>query len=133
MKKNKVVWVSLLIVLAIFLGFYRDRLFIPINEAIKRGLQVGMIKWFLTLGFTVAYWLLTIALVRVIFQSKRYVLIGVGAYLFILLIALLVSTFGYFFSSFQEVYPLVRSIMGIAQSPIIAMVLIVWFYLDTSQ
>lgn len=126
---RKYLIITLLILITIAVGFIRDAVFIPINASIKEGADTGILKWVLTLLFTAIYLIITLLFLWILYRSVKYILIAISVYLLILVVSLLILTVGYFFSSFQAVYPLVRAIMGIAQSPVIIMVLIAIGYM----
>lgn len=127
---KKPVSILFLVLVTIFLGFYRDAVFIPINEKIKNGADLNALKWILTGIFTIAYMAITVILLFILYKSIKYVLIALSVYAFILIVSFLISLVGYVFFSFQAVYPFIRTIMGVAQSPVIAMVLIAICYID---
>lgn len=127
---KKPISILFLVLVTIFLGFYRDAVFIPINEDIKNGADLNTLKWILTGIFTVVYLAITIVFLLILYKSKKYALIAVVVYAFILMVSFLISLVGYVFFSFQAVYPFIRTIMGVAQSPVIAMVLIAICYID---
>ena len=127
---KKPISILFLVLVTIFLGFYRDAVFIPINEDIKKGADLNTLKWILTGIFTIAYMAITVILLFILYKSIKYVLIALSVYAFILIVSFLISIVGYIFFSFQAVYPFIRTIMGVAQSPVIAMVLIAICYID---
>ena len=127
---KKPISIILLVLVIIILGFYRDAVFIPINEDIKKGADLNTLKWILTGIFTIAYMAITVILLFILYKSIKYVLIALSVYAFILIVSFLISIVGYIFFSFQAVYPFIRTIMGVAQSPVIAMVLIAICYID---
>jgi hypothetical protein len=128
---------SLLIGLAIvivMIGFIRDALFIPINEVIEKGGdsdgKLGILKWVLTALFTIVYMGLTAGSIFLVFRSLKYSLLSIGIYAALCIFSFLIALIGYIFFTFSDVYPLVRTIMGIVQSPVILIVLIASCYLN---
>ena len=125
--KQKLI-ISVLAVLIIAVGFLRDFVFVSINQVIESGNDTDkkflMIKWALTAVFSAYYLANTCALLYFIFQSRKYMMLAVYSYGVLVSASILAATAGSLFSSFHSIYPFVRTIMGIAQSPIIAMILI---------
>jgi hypothetical protein len=126
--------IVILVAIAIALGFLRDYVFVFINYSIGAGHEnagkLSILKWVLTLLFSILYLINTCAVLFVLFQSKKYVRIAAWSYIFLFAISLLAAFCGYVFSSFENVYPFVRTIMGIAQSPVIMMILVPACFLD---
>lgn len=125
----------LLIALVVLMGFVRDSTFISINEKTGQGLAAAdkglfILKWVLTFAFSFVYLGLTCLLLHVIFGVKKYLWLAVFVYGALFGMAFLVAAAGYLIASFERVYPFTRTLMGIAQSPIVLMVLIPFFYLD---
>lgn len=130
-------FIAILIVVAIATGFFRDHVFVVINNAIDTGSDeaknLSMLKWGLTALFSLLYLSISGLLVYLLFRSKRYVWVTIISYCILFLIAFLAALSGYVFSSFEEVYPFVRRIMGVAQSPVPMMVVIVACYFNTKM
>ena len=124
--KKKIV-IAVLIAAVIALGFFRDYIFVSINE--KTGMGPGgsgnlfIWKWPLTFLFFVLYLAFTGAMLHVIFESKKTIWLAVIFYGSLLIVSFIASAFGYLFFSFEKIYPFVRTVMGIAQSPIVLMIL----------
>ena len=125
-----------LIIIAISLGFLRDHVFVFINYLIETGGdpegKLSMLKWVLTLLFSLAYLMNTCALLFVFFRSQKYIRIAVLSYSFLFAAALLSAATSCIFSSFGNVYPFVRTILGVAQSPVVMMILIPICFFDRS-
>lgn len=136
MKKNIFI-IALLTILTIALGFLRDHVFVTINQLIESGNDshdhLMILKWGLTFFCSTLYLGITSVFLFLIFHSRKYAGVAVVVYLLIFLIALLVGLVGFLTTSFWNVYPLVRSILGIAQSPIVLMILIPACYINEIQ
>jgi hypothetical protein len=130
---KKKILVFAMIVLVILLGYLRDYIFVSINSSIDSGADGGgnlsLLKWVLTFLFCVFYLFLTSAFLKVLFNEKKYFILPVLCYALLIGVSLLTAGIGYFFSSFEHVYPFIRMVMGVAQSPIILMVLIAGTFL----
>lgn len=131
--KKKILLVLLLIV-AVALGYLRDYIFVSINEKTGQGPngsgELFIWKWPLTFAFALGYFALTCFLLHLIFAKKKYIYLVSAVYLFLFSVSFLVSGAGYFFSSFEKVYPFIRTVMGIAQSPNVMMILIAACYFN---
>lgn len=135
-------------------GFCRDFIFKSINAllqawdhdmtyAMPRGLgffesyEYGTIvnlKWLLTLLFSLLYLLIAIIVIRYTFHNKKFVRITIAAYFGIIcLSALLIATGLLLKNSSEKMYEFARYFMGMAQSPIILMVLIPAFKLAEKE
>ena len=125
--KKKILVVSL-VVLMVGLGFVRDHIFVSLNQVIGSGGDSGgklsMLKWVLTIAFSVFYFINTSALLFALFQSKTYIRIAGFSYVFLFAVSFLAALAGFMMSSFENVYHFVRMVMGIAQSPVVAMLLV---------
>ena len=125
---KKKLLIAALVVFTVFLGFMRDFVFVSINRSIAPEIEMGgglaVLKWLLTFVFFLLYLATTCGFLYVLFQKKGYMLLAVFAYVFLFVISFLAIGFGYCFSSFAAVYPFVRTLMGIAQSPVVMMILI---------
>lgn len=137
MKKKIILFFFALIIIS--LGYLRDYVFVSINEKTGQGLagisnpdqRVFFIsKWVFTFIFAFIYLGVTCLLLHFIFARKKYIQIAAFAYGVLFLISFLAAAAGYFFSSFENVYPFVRTLMGIAQSPLVIMILIPAFLLN---
>ena len=125
---KKKIFIALLVVVVIAVGFLRDYIFVSINE--KTGQGPGGIgglffwKWTLTIGFASLYFALTCLFLHLLFAQKKYIRLAVFVYVILFAVAFIVAAAGSLISSFENVYPFVRTVMGIAQSPIVMMILI---------
>ncbi|MBI4931934.1 MAG: hypothetical protein HY841_14325 [Bacteroidetes bacterium] len=125
--KKKIIIIGLIVVV-IALGFLRDYLFVSMNHIIESGGDVhgnlSMQKWILTFVFSLLYLGICCTVLYLIFYSFKYVLLAFAAYSLLFLVSFFVALAGYFISSFESVYPFIRTVMGIAQSPVVLIVLI---------
>ena len=119
---------AVLVVLTIALGFLRDYEFVYLNQTIRAGNDAGggplILKWILTLLFSAIYFLITYGFLRLIFSSEKHLLLSALSYGLLLFVALAAAAAGYFLSSFGNFYPFIRNVAGLAQSPVVAMILI---------
>ena len=130
---KKKILIAICSVILIALGFLRDKIFVSINEETGQGMA-GILnsdqrylfiwKWALTFIFSFIYLFLTSILIYLVFQSKKYIWLAVFLYGALFAIAFFITGAGFLFSSFENVYHFTRVIMGIAQSPIPAIILI---------
>lgn len=139
---KKKILIAVFAIALIALGFLRDKIFVSINEETGQGL-VGILnpdhrnlfiwKWVLTFIFSFIYLFLTSILIFLIFHSKKYIWLAVFLYGALFAIAFFIAGVGFLFSSFENVYPFIRTIMGIAQSPILIIILIPALLLNEAQ
>ena len=139
-----------MICIILLAGFYRDFIFRAINALLQawdhdmtytmpggfRFLEswqystVVNFKWLLTLLFSALYLLIAIIVVRYAFHNKKFIRITIAAYIGIILVsALFIITGMLLKSSAEKMYEFARYFMGMAQSPIVLMVLIPVFKL----
>lgn len=135
MKKRA--FIVILIIVTVTLGFLRDYIFVSINQFIDAGVDVNgrlsILKWALTFLFSLLYLIIACIFLHILFGVRKYMWMAAFSYILLLGIALLSAALGYFFSSFASVYPFIRSVLGVAQSPIVAMVLISICYFDVKM
>jgi hypothetical protein len=147
MAKNKPLNIILVIVILIS-GFGREYLMVNINWILNH-LSVGApnyaqdffnpllnwtvseinkLKWVLTIVFTTYFFTLTYFLIRSLYPAnKKYQKITIFTYFLIVLVSGIVFVFGYVSGTGQELYPTVRTLMGLAQSFIPLMILYLLF------
>lgn len=134
MRMRKKSLLPLLIIITILLGFIRDYVFVTINEKTGQGASgsgdLFYWKWILTFVFTLLYLLLTCFFLHLLFREKKYVWLGVYVYTALLAVSFIAGGAGLAFSSFEKTYPFIRTVLGIAQSPIVMMILIPVSYLN---
>lgn len=133
MKKKLII--AGLILVTILMGFLRDGIFVSLNKLIESGSDVGpnmvKLKWGLTVLFSVMYLLFTGGTLQVLFGERKYLLIALFCYAALFAVAALAGAVGYFFSSFEGVYPFIRAVLGVAQSPVVMIVLIPACFLNS--
>ncbi len=152
-KPNKIkfgFYVSCIIALLILSGYLRDTVFKTIN-ALLRAWDLDQdyflppflsflenyqyetlenLKWLLTLIFSLLYLILTIFSIKLFLKSSKYIKIAIFTYLGIIVISGVFILIGLCFNSIaQKMYEFARYLMGMAQSPIILMILIPAFKL----
>lgn len=137
-------------ILAILTGYLRDTVFKTIN-AILRAADLEQdyflpafisflqnfeyqtlvnLKWFLTLFFSLLYLILSIIIIKTLFKDRKYLKITTLTYIGVLLISAGFIAAGLIFkNSSEKMYEFARYLMGMAQSPIILMILIPTFKL----
>ncbi len=129
------VLIVVLLLLTIALGFVRDYIFVSLNGFIESvndaGGRLSLLKWVLTALFSLLYLLDTCVFLFVCFGDKKYVWLSLFSFALLFLTAFFASLISYCFFTFADVYPFIRAVMGVAQSPIIMMVLTVAAYLGT--
>ncbi|HSH66646.1 MAG TPA: hypothetical protein VLB84_12850 [Bacteroidia bacterium] len=147
--------IAFLIALILFTGYYRDYLFKNINAVIQSkqyneqyttlpsslyflnsfGFQTLVnLKWLLTIVFSAVYLILSLLTLKIIFDKRRYYLITSGVYLTLILISGMFILTGYLFNGISDrMYEFARYLMGMAQSPIILMILIPAFKLSRPE
>jgi hypothetical protein len=150
MTLRKTVLLILLILLFLACGFFRDYVFLNVNEAMRLSYyhvsdstvspgmkfmesytypQMYYIKWALTFFFSLLFMLLTMAFVRLFYTERKYIIWTLYAYLSLVLIAALFWAGGYLANHSDKGYIISRFLMGMAQSPVVLMVLIPSFRL----
>lgn len=117
-----------LILLILSLGFVRDSIFVSLNTLIQSGQdtsgKITLLKWVLTFVFCGLYLVNTCALLLAVFQNRKYAFIAAGTYLLLLSVAGIAGGAGSLLFSFEKSYSFIRTIMGIAQSPLVAMIVL---------
>ena len=86
------------------------------------------VKWGLTFGFSVIFFLMSFILINFYFKNKNFNKITSWAYLFLVGVSFLIALLGIIMGSFDETYALSRFFIGLAQSPLVPLVLVVLFY-----
>lgn len=86
------------------------------------------IKWVLTFLFSVIFFGFAILLFNFYFKNKSFNKITFRIYFSLLVSSFILSMVGILSNSFDETYSISRFIIGLAQSPLIPLVLFVLFY-----
>lgn len=136
-----------LVILIVSLGFLRDYFFMNINW-IYLNLTTGrpnqalnefhfllnwsvaaieLLKWVLTVLFTLLFFGLTYLIIRVSFSNKFYNQVTIGAFAALFIISGVFYTIGYLTGTLNKLYDIVRTLMGIGQSFMPLMILYVLF------
>jgi hypothetical protein len=131
-------------------GLFRDFVFMNVNEQIRvvyyhspdSVLAPSMkfleqysystlyyAKWGLTFLFTFLFMGLTLGFVRLLFKEKRFIRLTLWAYAFLFVAAGLFFLGGFLAGHSENGYTVARFLMGMAQGPIVLMVLIPAFKL----
>ena len=135
MKKKSLL--LLLISITILIGFIREYVFVSINQKTGQGANgsgdLFYWKWVLTFVFILLYLVLTCLFLHLLFGEKKYIWLGVYAYTVFIAVSFISGGAGLVFSSFERVYPFIRTVLGIAQSPVIMMILIPVCYLNETM
>lgn len=147
---NRRLLLVLLIVLAIGLGFFREFVFININEQMRvtyyhasdshvagmfRFLEgysyatLYYLKWPLTLFFAALFAGITSLIIRYWFPGKNYTRVVFFTFGAIFLLAFLLFMLGWLTGADYFFYTLARFLVGLAESPALLAVLIPAFYL----
>jgi hypothetical protein len=145
---KKVIQLIFIAISLIFFGYLRDFIFKKINallQAWDHDMDYDMpnplifltnweydsvknFKWILTLIFWGIYLLITLITVKILFRKNSFIKITSGVFIGILLISGLFMLAGFLINSTSEkMYEFARYLMGMAQSPIILMILIPLF------
>jgi len=131
------------IIAVIILGFFREFLFTHINEQLfalwydepSRASDaipclksvdyytLYYTKWFLTTLFSVLFYGVTLGLLKIIFDTSYWkeILIIYGV---LIACSVITMAYGYATNTLEETYLLARLFMGVAQSPLVLMVMI---------
>lgn len=154
MSRKKKIVLFLVIVALLATGFYRDFLFKSINALLQSwdndmdyimpfGLsffeemeydRIVNMKWFLTFVFSMIYLAISMFTIRELFQNKRYTRITIYSYLALLALSSLFILSGKLIEGLSDSsYEIARYLMGIAQSPLVLMILIPGFKLAEKQ
>lgn len=136
--------VILLIVTYIALGFFREYIFLNVNEQMRvvyygstdshvspllswlsnfSYAQLYYGKWPLTLFFTLLFALLAVFVVRMAFQTNIYTRSIVWAYASVFSLGLLFYFIGYLTNNTENVYPIARFLAGLVESPVLLLMI----------
>ena len=107
-------------------GYWSQKMFDPLL-ALSLG-ELEVLKWVLTIGFTIYFYSLTRLTVKLIFADNKYFL-SITTMLFLSLVGIsfLLTIIAWLSNSLVALYPIIRSLMGIAQSFVPLMVLYLIF------
>ena len=143
-----------IILLILTLGYYRDFIFKGINAILQSKelnasytpaaslqflqtytiSQLLKLKWGLTLLFSLIYLGITLFTIHLIFNNPKFNRVTIGTYLVIGLLSGFFMATGFVFTGLSDkMYDFSRYLMGMAQSPIILMILIPAFKLSAQE
>lgn len=91
------------------------------------------VKWVLTFGFSIVFFMVSWVLIHFYFKNRSFNKITIWAYLFLVGVSFLTAALGIVLGNFDETYTLSRFVIGLAQSPLIPLVLFVLFYFKTKM
>jgi len=151
----RVIKFILLAILFFFLGYYRNNVFVSINERmaclywrtayppLKGPLALFesctydtliTIKWLLTFGFTLVFTLLSIYTLNAVFKSRMYTQLCIVVYAGLFAVSLLFMVADKLIPGFNvHGYNISRSLMHLAQSPVLTFVLLLGIYFYRKQ
>lgn len=150
----KITVVLITIIWVVFLGFFRDYLFVNVNYTLSylygermynyadsaleflvdyKASTLYTLKWVLTVVFFGLYWLTGFAFIKLLYKKNSYIWIYTIIYLALFVFAGLAYVGGDVFSDPGEGYTLARQIMGWGQSPIPLMFLWGGLHLDQQR
>ncbi len=149
MKQGRVPIVIVLFLLITFLGFFRDRYLINLLDwerpLIMERYEAGRIygdfqdrdkhitfverspKWISALVYSAIYLLLGATLIHVYFGNRKYTLYTVWIYLGVIVFSMLLVGGSLLAGAFEFGYLAGQPLKNLVQSPLLAMVLFVWF------
>ncbi|MEX1003064.1 MAG: hypothetical protein WDZ35_13180 [Crocinitomicaceae bacterium] len=139
--------VGLLATITVLLGFLRGYLFYNINWIYKTltenrrnsareefyfllewsPTEILVLKWVLTFFFFFSFMFLTYWVIKAAFQQAVYSKIVIFVYGGIFLLSGFLFVLGYFFGLSSELYGIIRTVMGLAQSFMPLMILFILF------
>ena len=147
-------YIVIITFLVVFAGYLRDSIFKTIN-ALLRSWDLDQdyylppflsflenfeydtlvnLKWLLTLIFSLVYLFISIITIKLLFNNSKYVKLSIFTYLGIIFISGIFILSGYIFTGISEkMYEFARYLMGMAQSPVILMILIPTFKLAEKE
>ena len=152
---NRKAKILLFILLLMALGFFRENLFVNINDVLYSKLYnepnpiiwylsffnnvsyntVYIAKWFITPFFAFLFWFVQKELLLVFFNEKKIITWLSVLYLSLFLLAGISLCTGWLLGHFSEGYRFSRIFMGLLESPVPCMILIplAYFYKNYSS
>ena len=142
MKTNKltrIIFTFILLGAIVLLGFLKEHIFYDIATQLTlypdldlylngysrfNHASLYVLKWFFTLGFTIAYALISSLTIYMIYTKVSYVYLVLKIYAIIIAVAAIFYTIGILTNYSVAGYVLAQHFMSILQSPILIMVLI---------
>ncbi len=149
--KNTLAAVFLIIIF--FIGYLRETIFLVLNSVLNKypfpynnsyvsppnflysysSQTLITVKWVLTFGFSIVFFMVSWVLIHFYFKNRSFNKITIWAYLFLVGVSFLTAALGIVLGNFDETYTLSRFVIGLAQSPLIPLVLFVLFYFKTKM
>ncbi|MBL7889107.1 MAG: hypothetical protein JNL24_06120 [Bacteroidia bacterium] len=153
-KKNKYFVLLLIVTLIVFISFYRDYFFRTVNAMLLawdyemdypmpahlRFFEsfdydaVLNLKWLFTLVFAAVFYFISRYTIQYLFSNRNYNRIVLFAFAGLTVLSGLFMIIGWMVpSSLERMYEIARFLMGLAQSPVVLMVLIPAFMLAEKE
>jgi hypothetical protein len=150
MKASKILLLVLLGLVFLASGFFRDFVFLNVNEQTRvtyyhacdsslnpafRSIsswsynRLYFLKWALTFLFSFLFMGLTMAFIRIVFTETRYLRLVALSYAVLIILAGLFFFGGWLAGHSEDSYRIARFLMGMAQGPIVLMILLPAFRL----
>lgn len=154
MKKLRIIAFYLLIILLLLaVGYYRDFVFKSINALLQAWDSevdyyitpslsfienyeyetIVRLKWLLTMIFSLAYLGISLLAVKFIFDRRSFMKITVFVYMAITALSGCLILIGMIIGSQEKMYEFARYFMGMAQSPLVLMILFPVFKLAEKE
>lgn len=97
--------------------------------------EIDLLKWILTFVFTGLFFLFTYLIIKLAFKNKLYNKLVIYSYASITVVALILYFISLAFEKRDEMYGIVRTLMGIVQSflPLMFLYILFKFFPNTSQ
>lgn len=151
---KKIIYLILIGCIIVGLGYYRDFVFKNLNALIQsqeftfdfsmpyslsffenvEASTLIKIKWLLTFICAILYLTLSILSIQLLFKNKTYLWIVIWTYLILAFISAVFMLTGFFFPGISgNMYLFSRYLMGIAQSPLVLMILIPAFKISEKE
>jgi len=146
---NRKIKIILFVILLMTLGFFRENLFVNINDVLYNKLYnknnpmiwylcflqnasykaVYTAKWFITPFFAFIYWFIQKQLLITVFNEKKIIRWLSVLYLSLFLLAGIFFVAGWALGDINKGYTFSRLFMGLLESPVACMILIPTMYL----
>jgi hypothetical protein len=147
-------YLVVIVIVLLLLGYYRDFVFRTINSMLQAHdyettfdppFSMGFLKdcsydglltlkWLLTIVFSLVYLATTLITLRILFNNKKSGSVTIGLYVALMLVSGLFMLCGFLFEATSlRMYEFARYLMGMAQSPVILMILIPAFKLSGQE
>lgn len=144
---------AVFLIIIFFIGYLRETIFLVLNSVLNKypfpynnsyvsppnflysysSQTLITVKWVLTFGFSIIFFMVSWVLIHFYFKNRSFNKITIWAYLFLVGVSFLTAALGILLGNFDETYTLSRFVIGLAQSPLIPLVLFVLFYFKTKM